>query len=85
VNTLCNAVGTNTAILNSISSLGTSSLLSLVGNGAQLQLCPSATGGSVAYDTRPDDLRRIRVRVEWTAGTDTPTSLSQTTLLTTPG
>jgi type IV pilus assembly protein PilV len=84
VNTVCNAVGTDTAILNSVSSLGTS-LFSLVGNGAQLQVCPSAGGGSVAYDTRPDDLRRIRVRVDWTPANGTPSSLTQTTLLTTPG
>jgi type IV pilus modification protein PilV len=85
VNTICSAVGTNTAILNSVSSLGTSPLLSLVGNGAQLELCPDASLGSIAFDTRPDDLRRIRVRVEWTPSGGTPGSLTQTTLLTTPG
>jgi type IV pilus assembly protein PilV len=84
VNTVCNAVGTDTAILNSVSSLGTS-LVSLVGNGAQLEACPSAGGGSVAFDTRPDDLRRIRIRVDWTPGNGSPSSLTQTTLLTTPG
>jgi len=85
INTVCNAVGTDTAILNAVSSLGTSSLLSLVGNGAQLQLCPAAGGGSVAYDTRPDDLRRIRVKVDWTPTGGDPATLTQTTLLTTPG
>jgi Tfp pilus assembly protein PilV len=85
VNTVCNAVGTDTAILNAVSSLGTSPLLSLVGNGAQLQLCPAATGGSVAYDTRPDDLRRIRVHVAWDGGHGAAGELTQTTLLTTPG
>ncbi|MEA2219611.1 MAG: hypothetical protein QOJ35_2237 [Solirubrobacteraceae bacterium] len=83
VNTVCNAVGTNTAILNSVSSLGTS-LLSLAGNGAQVSLCPSAGAGSVAFDTRPDDLRRIRIRVSWTQGNNPTSSLTQTTLLSTP-
>ena len=75
----------NTAILNSVSSLGTSPLLSLVGNGAQLELCPDASLGSIAFDTRPDDLRRIRVRIGWTPSGGTAGSLTQTTLLTTPG
>ena len=85
VNTICSAVGTNTAILNSVSTLG-GSLVSLVGNGAQLELCPDASLGSIAFDTRPDDLRRIRVRVDWTPPRGgTGGSLTQTTLLTTPG
>lgn len=84
VNTVCNAVGTNTAVLNAVSSLGTS-LQSLVGNGAQLAVCPSSSGGSVAFDTRPDDLRRIRVRVDWRPAGGDASSLTQTTLLTTPG
>jgi type II secretory pathway pseudopilin PulG len=83
VNTVCNAVGTNTPILNSVSSLGTS-LVGLAGNGAQLSVCPAAGGGSVAFDTRPDDLRRVRVRADWSAGNAPATSLTQTTLLTTP-
>lgn len=84
VNTVCNAVGTSTAILNSVSSLG-GSLLSLAGNGAQLNLCPTGYGtGSIAFDTRPDDLRRVRVRVDWTPGAGPASSLTQTTLLTTP-
>ncbi len=85
VNTICSAVGTNTAILNSVSTLG-GSLVSLVGNGAQLELCPDPSLGSIAFDTRPDDLRRIRVRVDWTPpSSGTGGSLTQTTLLTTPG
>lgn len=84
ITTVCNAVGTNTAILNSVSSLGTS-LVGLAGNGAQLSACPLASGGgSVAFDTRPDDLRRVRVRADWTAGNAPATSLTQTALLTTP-
>jgi Tfp pilus assembly protein PilV len=83
VNTVCNAVGTNTAVLNSVSSLGTS-LLSLAGNGAQVSLCPTPSAGSIAFDTRPDDLRRIRVRLDWNQGNNPTSSLTQTTLLTTP-
>jgi type IV pilus modification protein PilV len=83
VNTVCNAVGTNTAILNAVSG-SASTLLSLVGNGATVTACPSATGGQMAFDTRPDDLRRIRIKVDWTQASK-PYSLTQTTLLTTPG
>lgn len=82
INTVCNAVGTNTAILNSVSDLG-GSILSLAGNGAQLTVCPSSSSGTIAYDTRPDDLRRVRMKVDWTQSTNTG-SLTQTTLLTTP-
>ncbi len=82
LNTVCNAVGTNTAILNSISDLG-GSLLSLAGNGAQLSACPSASAGTIAFDTRPDDLRRVRIKVDWTQANQSYT-LTQTTLLTTP-
>jgi len=83
VNTICNALGTNTPIVNSVSSLGTS-LLSLSANGAQIGVCPDSSQGSVAFDTRPDDLRRIRIDVTWAHGNNAPTSLTQSTLLTTP-
>ena len=84
VTTVCQAVGTDTAILNSVSSLGTS-LVGLAGNGAQLSVCPASTGGgTVAYDARPDDLRRVRVRADWTPAGGPASSLTQTTLLTTP-
>jgi type IV pilus modification protein PilV len=81
ITTLCNAIGTNTAIANQISSL-TSSLLAQ-GKGAVLSVCPSGSVSEVAYDTTPDDLRRIRVRVQWTGGGHA-SSLDQTTLLTSP-
>ena len=80
--TLCNAVGTNSVIGNQAGSLA-GSLLSLAANGAQVSVCPSGYGGSVAWDITPDDLRRVRVRVAWTQRSQ-PSSLTQTTLLTTP-
>jgi type IV pilus assembly protein PilV len=80
--TVCNAVGTNSVIGNQVGSLA-GSLLSLAGKGAQVSVCPSGYGGSVAYDITPDDLRRVRVKVGWTQHSD-PYSLTQTTLLTTP-
>ena len=83
ITTVCNAVGTNTAIANQVSSLATS-LLGAEGKGAVISICPGGGTGSVAFDTTPDDLRRIRVEVEWTRGTGTTTSLTQTTLLTSP-
>jgi len=79
LSTVCNAVGTDTAIANAVSGL----LASATGNGAQLSLCPAAAGGSIAFDTRPDDLRRVRVTVTWERNGATNT-LNQTTLLTTP-
>lgn len=48
-----------------------------------LSVCPGTTSGTVAFDTRPDDLRRVRVDVTWTNGGQ-PGSLTQTTLLTNP-
>jgi len=83
VNTVCNIVGTNTAIANRISSLVTD-LTSLAGNGAQLSVCPGVGTGTIAFDTRPDDLRRVRVRVDWPSVHGPAGSVSQTTLLTTP-
>jgi type IV pilus modification protein PilV len=82
INTVCNAVGTNTTILNAVTG-ATSSLLSLAGNGAQLTVCPSSSAGTIAFDTRPDDLRRIRITVGWRQQAQNY-SLTQTTLLTTP-
>ena len=37
----------------------------------------------LGFDSTPDDLRRVRVRVNWTQHAN-PYSLTQTTLLTTP-
>lgn len=81
INTVCSAVGTDTAIANEISSLATS-LVGAQGKGAVISVCPAAGGGSVAFDTTPDDLRRIQVVVQWTRGESS--SLAQTTLLTSP-
>lgn len=85
INTICNAVGTGVPVIDSISSLTTGGLAPLLGNGAQVQVCPASGGREIAFDTRPDDLRRIRVRVDWTPGSGDAGSLTQTTLLTTPG
>jgi len=82
ITTVCQAVGTDTAVANAVTTFG-ASLLSVAGNGAQLSVCPLASGGSIAYDTKPDDLRRIRVAVSWTRAGKT-SSLTQTTLLSTP-
>lgn len=82
INSVCNAVGTNTTIANAVSSLATS-LVGAKGKGAVISICPS-TSGSIAFDTTPDDLRRIAVKVQWTPRSGAPTSLTQTTLLTSP-
>lgn len=83
IETLCNAAGTNSTIAGHVSSLATS-LVGAEGKGATVSLC-SSTGPAVAFDASPDDLRRIRVALSWTArGTSTPSSLTQTTLLTSP-
>lgn len=83
IDTVCNAVGTNTAIANEISSLATS-LVGAEGKGAVISICPSGGAGSVAFDTTPDDLRRIAIDVQWTPRSGSPASLTQTTLLTSP-
>jgi type IV pilus assembly protein PilV len=84
VDTLCNAVGTNTVIAGQVSSLATS-LLGAEGKGASITLCSSSGSGSVAYDATPEDLRRVRVDVSWTTRTNGSSgSLTQTTLLTSP-
>lgn len=72
--TVCNALG--------ISAIG-SQLTSILNPIAPLSVCPTAPGsGTVQFDNRPDDLRRVRVDVTWTASSGG--SLSQTTLLTNP-
>jgi len=80
IETLCNAVGTNTAIANQVSGLA-STLVGAEGQGAALSLCATTT---VAFDATPDDLRRIRVALSWTARGSSATTLTQTTLLTSP-
>lgn len=82
ITTVCNALGTNSAIANEISSLATS-LVGAQGKGAVISVCPDSSDGSIAFDTTPDDLRRITVLVAWTRGSS-ESSLSQTTLLTSP-
>jgi hypothetical protein len=75
LDTVCKAVGTDTAILNA--------LTSVVSTVAPISACPSgSTVGTVPYDSTPDDLRRVRVDVAWTRGGGG--SVSQTTLLTNP-
>lgn len=75
LSTVCGALG-NSEVLNQ--------LTSLVSAVAPISACPSASGsGTVQYDRHPDDLRRMRVDVTWTAR-GTPGSVSQTTLLTNP-
>jgi prepilin-type N-terminal cleavage/methylation domain-containing protein len=73
LDTVCNAVGTNTAILNTL----TAAVSSVV----PISACPGSSS-TVACDSVPDDLRRVRVDVSWTRGG--AGSVSQTTLLTNP-
>jgi hypothetical protein len=47
-------------------------------------VCPTSAQGTLPYDSRPDDLRRVRVDVTWTPRGETPQAISQTTLLTNP-
>ena len=82
LSTVCKALGEGDPVLSQIS-VTASNLLSLTGNGAQVSACPASYPGTVAYDVTPDDLRRVRVQVQWTQRND-PYSLTQTTLLTTP-
>jgi prepilin-type N-terminal cleavage/methylation domain-containing protein len=73
--TVCNAVGTDTTILNA--------LTSAVSTVAPISACPyGATTSTVPYDSTPEDLRRVRIDVSWTRGG--AGSVSQTTLLTNP-
>ncbi|MDX6681174.1 MAG: hypothetical protein QOG94_1213 [Solirubrobacteraceae bacterium] len=81
--TVCGALGSDSALAGLVGSTVASALGPLAGNGAEVLLCPAGFAGSVAYDATPDDLRRVRVRVAWTQGSQ-DFSLTQTTLLTTP-
>lgn len=72
--TVCNSVGTP-AILSQITAV--------VSPVVPLSVCPSGAGtGTIGYDSTPDDLRRVRVRVSWTRGG--AGSVTQTTMLTNP-
>ncbi|HEV7804506.1 MAG TPA: hypothetical protein VGO80_01690 [Solirubrobacteraceae bacterium] len=83
LNTVCGALGIDSALANQVGATVSSLLSPLAGNGAEILLCPAGFAGSVAYDATPDDLRRVRVRVDWSQGSK-DFSLTQTTLLTTP-
>lgn len=73
--TVCSAVGTNATIISRLT--GTLSAV------APISACTSTGTSSAPYDSRPDDLRRVRADVTWTADGKAG-SLSQTTLLTNP-
>ena len=75
--TVCNAVGTNTEIAGA--------LTAAVSPVAAVASCPAgsaAAGSPVRVDSDPDDMRRVRIAVSWTRGTDG--SVTQTTLLPNP-
>ncbi|WP_354697461.1 hypothetical protein DSM112329_03091 [Paraconexibacter sp. AEG42_29] len=73
LSTVCNALGTNSTILNAVTAA--------VSAIAPVSACTS-TSGTAAFDSRPDDLRLVQVTVNWTKGT--AQTLRQTTLLTNP-
>lgn len=73
--TVCQVVGTDTRIVNS--------LTAALSSATPVSACPSTSPGTVAYDMQPDDLRRVRVDVSWTAGGRSG-DLTQTTQLTNP-
>lgn len=71
---VCNALG--------IEAIG-NQLTALLTPVADVRVCPGGSGaGTAPYDSRPDDLRRVRIDVSWKRGG--PGSVSQTTLLTNP-
>ena len=73
--TVCNAVGTDTTILNT--------LTTAVSTVAPLSACSSTASGTLAYDRQADDMRRVSVTVTWTKDGRSG-RLVQTTLLTNP-
>jgi prepilin-type N-terminal cleavage/methylation domain-containing protein len=74
--TICQAVvsPSGSVILNQ--------LTGAVSNVTPITVCPGTLPGSVAFDSTPADLRRVRVDVAWTTGH--AGAISQTTLLTNP-
>jgi Tfp pilus assembly protein PilV len=74
--TVCNAVGTNSTLLDTITAA--------VSTAVPVSACPTAAQGTLPYDSRPDDLRRVRIDVTWTPRGEAPQAISQTTLLTNP-
>ena len=74
LNTVCGVIGVP-AVANQ--------LLAATNTVASLSVCPTALGGgTVRYDSHPDDLRRVRIDVSWNRGG--AGEVSQTTLLTNP-
>lgn len=70
---VCNAIG-DPAIL--------ARLTSVVSNVVPVSVCAGGPGGTLPFDSQPDDLRRVRIDVSWNRGG--AGSVSQTTLLTNP-
>lgn len=70
--TVCNTVGNGNPVF--------ANLNSLLSAAAPTSLCPTGGSSTVPYDSRPDDLRRVRATVSWTD--NAPRSVAQTTLLT---
>ena len=75
LDTVCQALGNDSTLLTRLNAR--------ISRVAPLSVCSALPGGTVAYDSYPDDLRRVRVDVSWTSA-GTPNSVSQTTLLTNP-
>lgn len=72
-----------TTVCNALSGTLLTQVTSVLSKVIPVSLCPSGTGNSsVALDSHPDDMRRVRIDVEWNRGG--AGSLSQTTLLTNP-
>ena len=79
VDTVCRALGADSTLLASVTSVAsTVTPLSACSSSS-----PAPASGMVAYDSRPDDLRRVRIDVSWTSRGGAG-SISQTTLLTNP-
>lgn len=74
IQTVCNALGPGSTILTQVNAL--------VSSITPLSACTN-TAATAPYDSRPDDLRRVRATVTWTQGARTRT-LNQTTFLTNP-
>lgn len=70
---VCNAIGDPAILLR---------LTSVVSNVVPVSVCAGAPGGTLPFDSQPDDLRRVRIDVSWPRPGGI-SSLSQTTLLTT--
>lgn len=81
LDTVCGAVGTNTALLNTVTGLLGGALSA--GGGASLEVCNNGSGRTVPLQYGiPDDFHRVRIDVSWTRGANG--TVSQTTLLPNP-